>query len=202
MDDNFESQVAAWLEGVAADPMETARLREGAVGIGLRPRARFPRLAAALGTGVLAVAVAGIVLVWLNTAGLRSPVGQTSGSRTDQFTTRIAGELDLEMTADEVARLVTAQLEATKQQNAPLFDDVEVDIVSVDAMTFADALASRGEGETGGESTEMDRPVWLVTANGPFLTQRGRGPDPIIGTSGHYIIEDSTAQTLGYGINS
>jgi hypothetical protein len=202
MDDNFESQFAAWIGGVAADPMETARLREDAAGMGLRPRARIPRLAAAVATGVLAVAVSGIVLVWLNTAGLRSPVGQTSGSQTDQFTTSIAGGLDLEMTADEVARLVTAHLEATKQQNAPLFDGVEVDIVSVDAMTFADALASRGEGEAGGESTGMDRPVWLVTANGPFLTQRGRGSDPIIGISGHYIIEDSTAQTLGYGINS
>ena len=124
-------------------------------------------------------------------------IGDLVSATADQYTTSIAKGLTPEMTADEVASFVSALLTSTKEGNAPRFDDVTIDIISVDAMTLAEAM-SRNDAEVGQGGDQL---VWLVTADGPFLSSRGLGPDPRVGISGYYVIGDATGDIIGIGFS-
>jgi hypothetical protein len=43
------------------------------------------------------------------------------------------------------------------------------------------------------------RTVWVVRAEGLFVTFRGRQPGPLMGPSGYFIISDERAEIIGMG---
>jgi hypothetical protein len=99
------------------------------------------------------------------------------------------------MEADDVAARVAAILEATREEHAPDFDDVPIEVLSVEAMTLREALAAIDAELPGGE--EADPIAWLVHANGPFVSERGRGDARLVGTTGYYVLDDGTGDTVG-----
>lgn len=105
-----------------------------------------------------------------------------------------------QLTTQEVTEQVIAILQANKERNAPEFDDVAIEVTAASVMTFEDAWnAIEGTSTT---EPDNDRPVWLVRAHGPFVSQRGRGADQLSGTSGHFLIDDRTGEIIGMGFET
>jgi hypothetical protein len=193
--DDFEAAVERWLrtepQGSSAD---LERLRQSAADLGASRSRDWLRIAA---TGIvitLAVAsgfLAGAVLRIPGTSEQVGP-GASTASTPDTVVTQMRKE-----DAAEVARAI---LDANREM---LQDGgVAVEILSADAMSLRDALVSVGDpvAVEPASDTDINDLVWLVRADGPFVTARGlTNTGLLVGTTGYFIIEDETGLVIAMG---
>lgn len=127
-----------------------------------------------------------------------------AGGSVDGYATSVVAGVTVVMSPQEVAALVTERMSATKRAYTSEFEAVDVDILSIDAMTYGDAMKASQNlpPMTHDDGAEVGRVVWLVAADGPFATLRGLQPGPRIGTSGYYVIDDLTGQVWAMGFAS
>jgi hypothetical protein len=102
------------------------------------------------------------------------------------------------MTADEAVVVAMTSLAAMARgaANANLATSVDPRIIKVSLRRASDARSV--ESSSAGDPTAKGL-VWIVRAEGTFLTNRGLGP-PRVWPSGYFIIDDATGGILGDGM--
>ena len=78
-----------------------------------------------------------------------------------------------------------------------------IEVLSAVAMPLRDALEAVGASPSADPSDEhLDEAAWLVRANGPFVSYRGRGNGgQLIGTTGYFVIDDATGTVIATGFD-
>lgn len=196
--DEFEAAVERWLRTeFHASSTDVARLRRSAAQIAANRRRDRPR---AVATGIvisLAVAagfLAGAVVRIPGTPGQMAPGGSPASTPPAVVT---------QMTDDDAAQIAMAILEANRESVPG--GGVAVEILSTEAMALRDALASVGDPVAVEPASDpsLDDLVWLVRANGPFVTARGglANKGLLVGTTGYFIIEDDTGAIAAMGFH-
>jgi hypothetical protein len=134
-------------------------------------------------------ALAGVALALAALTGATASILPSEGYRT---TIAVANP---RMGAEAVAELARVQLRRMELA-APARVAIEiVDVNAVPASNIQD-VEPRAKVE---ESPNLapDRTLWLVHANGPFISFRGLAAGPRTGTSGWFIIDDATGDVVG-----
>jgi hypothetical protein len=103
-----------------------------------------------------------------------------------------------ERSADDVAEFVISRLEANREAVPEWAGPIQ--IVSVEAMVLWDALAALDMSASADPPDDrLGQTVWLIRANGPFVSYRGPRPAALTGTSGYFVIDDATGTIIATG---
>jgi hypothetical protein len=93
---------------------------------------------------------------------------------------------------NEVEAIVVAQLEDAAERFGAL---APIRIVRVVATQEGRAVRF----EPSWTAEDPDRVVWLVRAEGTFVSLRGPDPGPLTAERGFYVIDDASGEIIGFG---
>jgi hypothetical protein len=116
--------------------------------------------------------------------------------RDDEYQLSVRAGLQTQLSDTDVAQIARNALE----QMAAIVPgrSVQSNIISIDANFGRDLQ----EPEVAAAAPESDdRIMWIVWAEGPFATERGRRPEPLTSDSGYFLIDDATGTIVGMGWN-
>ena len=144
-------------------------------------------------SGFLLPCVVGLVL----SRGIGEPPMAAAGG----YTASIAAGITPRMSADQAAQVaVQALVNMSAVAEAASLPTTPTVIRSIDCIHPADI----GSLEPRAAGTQSDRDpnavLWIVRAQGTFVNQHVRSLTPAVATSGYFVIDDATGQSVGWGM--
>jgi hypothetical protein len=147
----------------------------------------------------IALSLGGLVLVTVLV--LSRGIGEPPSASGNGYVTGVAIGLSPRMTADG-ASLVAIQAIGDMRSAAAAAGQrtTTTTIRSVLCVRRVDigSLEPRAAGAQ--PKGDPNAAFWIVRAEGTFVTQRGRSITPLVGTSGYFIIDDTSGEIVAWGM--
>lgn len=134
-----------------------------------------------------------VVALLLLTAGVAGAVAL----REDQYSTDVRVTAVPRLSAGDAVGLARSALDSLAMS---IGRSPTTDVASVVAVAASDVASVEPDATVEiSDEVRADRTLWVVKANGIFVSFRGRGPEALVGSSGYLIIDDAGGETVSMG---